>query len=102
MIARLWRGRATREGAEAYRRYALGTVFPQLRRIAGHEAAFLLNRPVGDTVEILVVTHWRSMDAIRRFAGLDPERAVVEPEARAALVSFDDIVSHYEVAEQDA
>jgi hypothetical protein len=39
------------------------------------------------------------MDAIRRFAGADPERAVVEPEARAVLADYDDFVRHYEVQE---
>lgn len=42
---------------------------------------------------------WESMDAIRRFAGDEPERAVVEPEARAVLKTYDDFVSHYEVVE---
>jgi len=38
------------------------------------------------------------MDAIRAFAGDTPERAVVEPEARAVLREFDETVTHYEVA----
>ena len=37
------------------------------------------------------------MDAIRAFAGDQPELAVVEPEARATLVRFDSTVHHYEV-----
>jgi hypothetical protein len=37
------------------------------------------------------------MDAIRAFAGDRPGIAVVEPEARAALVRFDSTVQHYEV-----
>lgn len=35
--------------------------------------------------------------SVRAFAGEQPEVAVVEPEARAVLVRFDDTVSHYEV-----
>jgi hypothetical protein len=37
------------------------------------------------------------MAALRRFAGNEPERAVVEPEARAVLSEFDNFVRHYEV-----
>jgi hypothetical protein len=37
------------------------------------------------------------MGAIRRFAGVKPEKAVVEPEARAILTSFDESVTHFEV-----
>jgi hypothetical protein len=44
------------------------------------------------------VTLWDSIDAIKRFAGEDPETAVVEPEARAVLSSFDNFTRHYEVA----
>jgi heme-degrading monooxygenase HmoA len=50
-----------------------------------------------DEVEFLVLTLWESMEAIRAFAGDQPERAVVEPEARAALVRFETTVAHYEV-----
>jgi len=37
------------------------------------------------------------MGAIGRFAGDQPERAVVEPEARALLSSFADEVVHWTV-----
>jgi hypothetical protein len=45
-----------------------------------------------------VLTLWDSMEAIRRFAGPEPNKAVIEPEARAALASFDEYVTHFEVA----
>jgi heme-degrading monooxygenase HmoA len=50
-----------------------------------------------EEIEFLVLTLWESMEAIRAFAGDQPELAVVEPEARAALVRFDSTVVHYEV-----
>ena len=53
----------------------------------------------GAGVEIVVVTRWASMDAIRGFAGDDIERAVVEPEARAVLSRFDTRVRHIELAD---
>ena len=37
------------------------------------------------------------MQAIAQFAGPNPELAVVDPAARAALSSFDHTVLHYEV-----
>jgi hypothetical protein len=37
------------------------------------------------------------MASVRAFAGPNPERAVVEPEARAALIRYDAVVEHYEV-----
>jgi heme-degrading monooxygenase HmoA len=96
MIARLWRGRAkSAKDADTYQRHVTTKVLPELKGIAGHRSAQVLRR--GE--EFLVITFWESMDAIRRFAGEDPERAVVEPEARAVLAEFDDLVQHYEVME---
>lgn len=51
-------------------------------------------------VEFLVLTRWASIEAVRAFAGDDISRAVVEPEAAAALVRFDRSVQHYEVIEE--
>jgi heme-degrading monooxygenase HmoA len=97
MIVRAWRGYASAAGADAYPKHLLESVRPKLERRAGFRGLWLLRRPAGEEIEYLVLTHWQSMDAIRAFAGDDPERAVVEPEARATLVRFDDLVTHYEV-----
>jgi len=37
------------------------------------------------------------MCAVQEFAGQELNRAVVKPEARAILSSFDDFVTHFEV-----
>ena len=98
MIARLWRGVAVAGNADAHQRHAIGKVFPALRDIPGHRGACLLRRAVGARTEFLAVTFWESIDAIRAFAGSDPNTAVVEPKARGALAEFDDFVRHYEIA----
>jgi hypothetical protein len=43
-------------------------------------------------------TTWESMDAIRAFAGDDPEQAVFYPEDDRFLIDRDLTVAHYEVA----
>jgi heme-degrading monooxygenase HmoA len=100
MIAREWRAEATAAGAEAYRRHVTGSVLPALGRIAGHCGAYMLQRRQGDREEIVVVSLWDSMAAISAFAGSEPEQAVVEPEAKAVLLRFDDRVAHYQVLER--
>jgi heme-degrading monooxygenase HmoA len=92
MIARLWRGRAA-GSPEAYLRHFRERVRPALERLAGHRGSHVLVAKD----EIMVLTFWDSMEAVRAFAGDDPERAVVEPEARAVLATFEDFVRHYEV-----
>lgn len=97
MIARIWRGRAEKSQADAYHRHVTETVFPSLENLAGHRGASLLRREVDGLVEFLAITHWDSLDAIRSFTGEDIDKAVVEPEAQAALVQFDDFARHYEI-----
>jgi hypothetical protein len=62
----------------------------------------LLRRDDAERIEFLVLTRWTSLDAIRSFAGADIARAVVEPEAVAALVDFDRAVRHYVLVEETA
>lgn len=100
MIVRMWRGQAKAADADAYERFVTTKVFADLPAIPGHRGAYLLRRPVenGDEVEFIAVTLWESLESIRGFAGEHIDRAVVEPEARAVLSSFDDFVRHYELA----
>lgn len=97
MILRMWTARATTEKSGEYIDHATKKIFPALRSIDGFRGAYLLRRTVEGVIELAVLTLWESMEAIRRFAGVKPERAVVEPEARAVLSSFDEVVTHFEV-----
>ncbi len=97
MIFRMWRARATVEKSGEYVEHATKKVFPALSGIEGHRGAYLLRRAVDGAIELVVLTLWESMEAVRKFAGVKAEKAVVEPEARAALVAFDESVTHFEV-----
>jgi heme-degrading monooxygenase HmoA len=97
MILRMWRAQSTAEKADTYIQHATKTVFPSLGAIAGYRGAYLLRRCQNDSVEFIVLTLWESMEAVERFAGPQPNRAVVEPAAQAALISFDDFVTHFDV-----
>jgi heme-degrading monooxygenase HmoA len=97
MILRMWKARSTAKRASDYIQHATNKVFPKVRAIEGHRGGYLLRREAEDGVELVVLTLWESMDAVRRFAGNEPNRAVVEPDARAVLTSFDDFVTHFEV-----
>jgi heme-degrading monooxygenase HmoA len=100
MVLRLWRGYAAADESAAYPAHLLHTVRPKLEQLTGFRGLYLLRCPRPAEVEFLVLTLWESMDAVRAFAGEQPEVAVVEPEAQAALLRFDSTVSHYEVLAQ--
>jgi heme-degrading monooxygenase HmoA len=69
--------------------------------VDGYAGVTLLERATPDAVEITVITWWRSLEAIRGFAGADLEKAVVADEAAAVLTRFDHHVRHYEVTVKD-
>ncbi|HYW25416.1 MAG TPA: antibiotic biosynthesis monooxygenase [Terriglobales bacterium] len=98
MIARVWRGWAAPAGAGAYERYFRGTLSPELLGIPGCAGAHLLRRPDGDEVELSTIVWFESLDAVRRFAGADAERAVVSEHAQGLLTRYEHRVVHYEVA----
>jgi len=100
-IVRLWKGRTTAANAEKYIQHLTNNVFPELRAIPGHRGAYLLRRRSDGEVEFVVLTLWDSMEAIRKFAGTDVEKAVVAPKAQTVLSSFDEFVSHYEAVEME-
>lgn len=97
LILRMWKGRATAEKSGEYVDFVARKIFPSLQAIEGHRGAYLLRHVVDGAIEFVALTLWESMEAVRRFAGSQPEKAVVEPEARAVLSSFDESVTHFEV-----
>jgi heme-degrading monooxygenase HmoA len=99
MFIREWRGRAKQAEAAKYPEYFRKEVIRELREAPGFQGGYLSARDVGDQVEFLVLTRWKSMDAIREFTGSAAEHAVIDPGAMATLVSYDHSVRHYEVLE---
>jgi heme-degrading monooxygenase HmoA len=98
MIARIWRGWASPANADTYDAHFRTSVQAELRGIEGFVEAQLLRRIVGNEVEVMAVTYWESIGAIRRFAGDDYEVAVVAPYAQELLSRYEDRVALYEVA----
>jgi len=99
MIARHWRGIAKREFADAYVEHLHSETFPQLVQLPGFHDASILRRDVEQGVEFLVVTVWKSLDAIRSFAGNDPHSAVVPAKVQQMMVEYDRRARHYEVVD---
>ncbi len=97
MIVRRFRAKATIANAKAYAVFFRDVLTPQLREIPGHRGALVLSEERATNTRIIVLTFWDSMDAIRKFAGKNVNYAVVEPEARELLGSYDLEVTHHVV-----
>lgn len=97
MIARTWKGTTRAEDAEAYLAYLERTGVSDFARTVGNRGSEVLCRRVGERAEFVVISYWDSPEAVRAFAGEEPERAVFYPEDGAYLVDREWTVSHYEV-----
>lgn len=102
MIARIWRGATRARDAEAYLDYLDRTGHAEYRHVAGHRGTLTLRRVEADRAEFVVLSLWESMDAVRRFAGADVERAVFYPEDDRFLVEREERVAHFDVVHEDS
>jgi hypothetical protein len=100
-ISRMWTARASKESWPIYREHFSKRVLPELRTVPCYLGATLYARQITNGYEILVETFWRSLDAIKGFAGVNIEKAVVAEEAIAVLRDYDHQVRHYEIVISD-
>lgn len=97
MIARMWRGLTPEAQADAYFDYLMKTGVPALRATPGNRGVYIFRRLVGGGAEFVLISLWESFEAIRLFAGPEPEKAVYYPEDREFLLELEPLVSHFEV-----
>jgi heme-degrading monooxygenase HmoA len=97
MIARIWRGAVAQPDGDAYARYMQDTGVAGYARTPGNRGVWMLRRDIQGKTEFVMFTLWDSMEAIKAFAGEQPELAVFYPEDERYLVERDEVVSHFEV-----
>src|SRR2546428_1629716 len=97
MIARTWHGVTPSSKADAYFDVLKESGLKEYRETPGNQGVIVLRRTEGDRTHFLLITFWESFDAIRRFAGPNPERAVYYPLDKEFLLEFEPTVTHYDV-----
>ena len=97
MIARHWIGIVKKERADDYIAHLQNDTFKKMAEIKGFSKASILRRDIDGGVEFLIITEWDSIDAIKQFAGDSFETAVVPKIAQDMMISFDPVVSHYDI-----
>jgi heme-degrading monooxygenase HmoA len=99
MIARMWRGQVATADRDRYADYMDRTGMTGFGATPGNRGALMLRRDLADgRTEFVMLSLWDTMEAVRRFAGDDPDGAVFFPEDDAFLVERDLTVDHFEVA----
>ena len=97
MIARAWHGRVPAAKADAYYAYLLRTGLTDYAATPGNRGVYVFRRVEGDVAHFLLTTLWESIEAIKRFAGEEYERARYYPEDDDYLLEREPSVTHYEV-----
>lgn len=97
-IARLWRARIRPGTADQYRQYVLETGMADYSGVPGNRAALLLMADHPSHCDVLTLSLWSSMEAIKEFAGDPPEKARYYPDDKQFLLEFPDNVEHFSVS----
>jgi heme-degrading monooxygenase HmoA len=98
IILRKWSGRIRTADEEEYVAYIARTGLDEYKTTEGNLGYQMLMRALGDGAsEVTTLSWWRDMDAVRGFAGNDPERAVYYPEDDRFLLERPEFVEHHRV-----
>jgi heme-degrading monooxygenase HmoA len=100
-IARIWRGRTLASKADEYQAYLDGSGISRVRATPGNLGVTVLRRNDGGKTEFLVLSLWESVDAIKKFAGEDYQKAVILPRDREYLLEVEPNVLHYEILREE-
>ncbi len=97
MLARLWHGITLASKADEYVAYLNKTGVEDYQATEGNLGVQLLRRIEGGQAHFLIITFWESVEAIKKFAGEEYEKARYYPEDQNFLLEFEEKVIHYEV-----
>ena len=95
IVVRIWHGRVPKDKAEAYRDFLVRRAVPDYESVEGNLGVEILMRENGDVVDFLILSYWESIDAIKKFAGEDYEKAKYYDEDKYFLLEFEPNVQHY-------
>jgi heme-degrading monooxygenase HmoA len=98
MIARIWRGTTAADRAAEYLEYLKRTGIAEYRATHGNHGVTALMRTRDGRTQFTLISYWDSLDAVKAFAGDQPEVAVFYPEDDDFLVDRELVVEHHDVA----
>ena len=100
MIARIWYGWTTRDNADKYEKLLREEVLLEIakRSIPGYKGAEIFIRDGEENeVEFITLLRFETIDAVRTFAGKNPEIPVIPPECKKLLKRHSEKSRHYRI-----
>ena len=96
MIVRNWHGRVPAALSNRYLALMREVALPDYKSTPGNLGAWCLTRREGPITHFEMLTFWMDLDAVRRFAGDDIERAKYYDFDTEFLIELEPCVRHYE------
>ena len=96
-IMRLWHGEVSLEKADEYERFMIERAAPDYGSVEGLLKLYFQRKNEKNKAHFLLITIWDSLEAIKNFAGDNPEIAKYYPEDDNFLLEKEELVSMYEV-----
>jgi heme-degrading monooxygenase HmoA len=97
MIARIWRGTTAADRAQEYLQYIRDTGVSDYTATPGNHGVQILMRTHDGRTDFTILSYWESMEAIKAFAGDQPEVSRYYPEDDEYLIDKQLNVEHHDV-----
>ncbi len=97
MIVRMWHGMVEASKAQEYAEFMKERAVPDYSSVDGLKKLLFLKDVKADVAHFLLVTHWDSMEAVKKFAGENPEKAKYYPEDDDYLLEKEETSALYQV-----
>ncbi len=97
MIVRMWHGIVDASKANEYAEFMKERAAPDYSSVDGLKKLLFLRNVEDDVAHFLLVTHWDSMESVKKFAGDRPEKAKYYPEDDNFLLEKEETSALYEV-----
>ena len=94
MVVRIFRARVHTGREGEFEDFVLETGVPMVKAQDGCTHVTAGSSRWSEQPEFVVITHWKSLDALQAFAGADWDKAVIEPEEEHMLARV--FCDHYE------
>ena len=95
MITRIWHGRTKAKDAQSYLKFLLCEGTKDYRDIDENISINVWQKLEGDVCHFFTVTEWPDINAVKKFAGEDFQKARYYPQDKGILLEFEETVEHY-------
>jgi antibiotic biosynthesis monooxygenase (ABM) superfamily enzyme len=101
MIVRMWRAWTTPENADPYEELLRSIIILRIEsmQVPGYKGIEVWRHQEDEEVAFVTVMRFKSLEAVKEFAGEDYRQAWIPSEAKRLLKRYDETARHYEIVQ---